>query len=177
MPTRTVAAAMQRVMAILGRRPEMGLQDDAPASALWEGGTRVETRHANGTRVQTDMPTEFGGTGDQVSPGWLLRAGLASCAATRIVMAAAQEGIALTTLEVVASSRSDTRGLLGMRDERGALVPAEPGEVTLRVRIAAPGVPPQRLRGLVEGAQRMSPVTAALHHAVPIALHTDIEGS
>jgi uncharacterized OsmC-like protein len=60
------------------------------------------------------MPSEVGGSGDQVTPGWLFRAGLASCAATRIAMAAAAEGIELATLEVRASSRSDTRGLLGM---------------------------------------------------------------
>ena len=74
----------------------MGMHDDAPATARWRGGTRVVTSHANGIEIPTDMPGELGGSGDRVTPGWLFRAGLASCAATRIAMGAAAEGIELT---------------------------------------------------------------------------------
>jgi hypothetical protein len=114
-----LATALQRVHAVLQRRPDSGLHDDAPATARWSGGTRVVASHANGAQVATDMPAELGGTGDQVTPGWLFRAGFASCAATSIVMAAAREGITLQTLELKASSRSDARGLLGMADANG----------------------------------------------------------
>jgi uncharacterized OsmC-like protein len=166
---------MRRVEAALRRRPEIGLHDDAPASARWDGGTRVVASHANGTQVLTDMPGELGGSGDQVTPGWLLRAGLASCAATRIAMAAATEGIELRTLEVLARSRSDTRGLLGMADAEGAPVHAGPRDVQLLVRISAPGVSPERLRALVEDSQRCSPVPCALEEAVPVALRVEVE--
>ena len=72
------------------------MHDDAPATARWQGGTpRRHVSHADGTQVPTDMPAELGGSGDQVTPGWLFRAGLASCAATSIVLAAAAEGIEL----------------------------------------------------------------------------------
>ena len=151
MTMQDVAAAMQRVETVLQRRPEMGLHDDAPAAARWEGGTRVVSSHANGTQMATDMPGELGGSGDQVTPGWLFRAGLASCAATRIAMGAAAEGIELAALEVVASSRSDTRGLLGHGGCATAQpVPAGPRDVQLLVRISAHGVEPERLRALVE---------------------------
>ena len=92
MASQDIAAAMQRVESVLRRRPEVGLHDDAPATARWQSGTRVVSSHANGTQIVTDMPTELGGSGDQVTPGWLLRAGLASCLATRIAMAAAAAG-------------------------------------------------------------------------------------
>jgi uncharacterized OsmC-like protein len=159
---------------VLRRRPEAGLHDDAPATARWSGGTRVVTEHANGTQVETDMPKEMGGSGDRVSPGWLLRAGMASCTATRIAMAAAAEGIELQALEVLASSRSDTRGLLGMADADGEAISAGPRDMQLLVRIAAHGVPAQRLQALVEESYRCSPMARAVQDAVPVALHIEI---
>jgi len=119
MTTEHIAAAMERVHMVLSRRPEMGLHEDAPATAAWHGNTRTVVGHANGTQVPTDMPTELGGSGDLVTPGWLFRAGIASCATTTIALTAAAQGIDLAALEVRVSSRSDTRGLLGMADERG----------------------------------------------------------
>ena len=177
MATSDLATAMQRAARALQRRPATGIHDDAPATAHWQAGTRVVASHANGTQVLTDMPGELGGGGDQVTPGWLFRASLASCLATRIAMGAAAEGIELGRLEVLASSRSDTRGLLGMTDAAGAPVSAEPSDVQLRVCIAAPGVPPQRLRTLVEDSHRHSPIPAAVEHAVPVDLRIDIDAS
>ncbi len=42
MSMQDIAAALQRVEAALERRPVMGLHDEAPATARWQGGTRVE---------------------------------------------------------------------------------------------------------------------------------------
>jgi uncharacterized OsmC-like protein len=153
----------------------MGMHDDAPATARWERGTRVVASHANGTQVATDMPSELGGTGDKVTPGWLFRAGLASCAATSIALTAAANGIILTMLEVRATSRSDARGLLGMKDSTGAPVPAGPCDVQLHVRIAADGVEPVRLRALVEDGYRCSPIPNAVISAVPVDLRIDVD--
>ncbi len=168
-----LAHALRRVQAVLERRPETGLHDDAPASVRWTGGTRMLASHANGTVVPTDMPAELGGTGDQVTPGWLFRAGLASCAATSITMAAVSQGIELTRLEVKASSRSDTRGLLGMTDSDGHTVHAGPGDVTLDVRIEAQGVASERLRELVEHGVSCSPIPAAVRTLTALALHIE----
>jgi len=175
MASQDLAAALERVEAVLRRRPDTGLHDDAPATSTWNGGTRIVARHPNGAQVPTDMPAELGGSGDQVTPGWLFRAGLASCAATSIVMKAATEGIALTALELHASSRSDTRGLLGMRDADGSNVSAAPGDLQLHVRIAADGVSAQRLRALVESGVRCSPIPNAVQLATPIAMHIDVD--
>jgi uncharacterized OsmC-like protein len=174
MAMQDVAAALQRVKAALKRRPEMGLHDDAPATARWENGMRIVASHANGTRMQTDMPDELGGTGDQVTPGWLFRAGIASCAATRIAMEAAAEGIELTALEVKVSSRSDTRGLLGLPDASGEAVCAAPTDVALHVRICAKNASANRLRTLVRESQRCSPIPNAVENAVPVALRIEV---
>jgi uncharacterized OsmC-like protein len=176
MASQEIAAAMQRVESVLKRRPEVGLHDDAPAIARWESGVRVVSSHANGTQLLTDMPTELGGSGEQVTPGWLVRAGLASCLATRIVMGAAAAGFELAMLEVSASSRSDARGLLGMPEPSGTPVCAGPRDMRVLVRIAAPGVSPERLRILIEESNRCSPVSAALRDAAPITLSIEMDG-
>ena len=175
MAMQDIASAMQRVEQVLRRRPEAGIHDDPPATARWESGMRVVASHPNGTQMPTDMPVQLGGSGDQVTPGWLLRAGLASCAATLIAMAAAAEGIELTVLEVLAKIRSDTRGLLGMANAEGTPINAGPSDVQLHVRISARAVAPERLRALVEDAQRCSPVPNALQNAVPVALRIEVD--
>jgi uncharacterized OsmC-like protein len=173
MTKQAIAAALQRFEAVLRRRPDMGLQPDSPATARWQGGTRVVASHANGTSVATDLPDELGGSGGLISPGWLFRAGLASCAASSIALLAAAEGIEMSTLEVVAESRSDTRGLLGMTDAHGAPVSPAPQALRLRVRIAAEGVAGERLRSLVERACARSPIPGAAQCALPLQLQID----
>lgn len=175
MTTVEIAAAVQRVASVLRRRPEAGIHYDTPASASWAGGLKSITTHPNGFQLETDMPEELGGRGQAVSPGWLFRAGLASCAATRIAMAAATEGIALSALELTASSRSDVRGIFGMTDADGAPVSAGPREVQLHVRICASGVSAERLKLLVEESHRCSPVSCAMQEAIPVALRIEIE--
>jgi uncharacterized OsmC-like protein len=175
MTMHAISTAIERLTAILRRRPEFALHGDTPAIARWQSGLRVVSGHENGTQVVTDMPMELGGSGNQVTPGWLMRAGLASCAATSIAMAAAAEQIELTTLEVSANSRSDARGLLGIAEADGAPVNAGPRDVELTVRVCAPGAAPDRLRALVEAGHRRSPVSSALCQVVPVSLRIDID--
>jgi uncharacterized OsmC-like protein len=177
MSAQYVADALQRVEVVLRRRPDMGVHDDSPATATWRGSTRIVTSHDNGIQVTTDMPNELGGTGDQVTPGWLLRAGLASCTATRIAMSAAAAGIELTKLELRASSRSDTRGMLGMSEPDGTRISAGPRNVELHVTIAAHGVPAEKLRALVEESHRCSPVPCAMQEETPVGLQIEVADS
>lgn len=169
-----IGKAAKRVIAAFQRRPDMGMHADAPAVARWNGGTRVSVRHADGMEVLTDMPVELGGRGDQVTPGWLFRAGLASCAATSITLAAASEGIELTALEVHVGSRSDARGLLGMSEANGAPVYAGPFEVEMHVTIAANGASAAAIESMVTGCLKHSPVPSALATATPMTLHVNV---
>jgi uncharacterized OsmC-like protein len=169
----TPAAAIARTHAVLQRRPQIGLHDDAPATARWTGGMRCVSSHANGSQVISDMPAELGGSGGQVTPGWLFRAGLASCAATAIAIRAASQGVELTDLEVRAASRSDTRGVLGLSESDGRPVSACPVDMTLHIRIAARGISPAALDELVRTGCRCSPVPNAVEQAVPVSLQID----
>jgi len=169
-----IAAALERVSAALQRKPQAGLHDDSAATARWAGGLRTEIRSDTGRSVATDMPAELGGDDSAMSPGWLWRAGLASCAVTRIAMVAASEGIELQTLEARTTSRSDTRGMLGMTEADGRPVPAQPLSVALEVRIAAPGVSAERLRALVESSAGCSPVTCVIQQPLPVALSVEV---
>lgn len=175
MQTQNLANALQRAKTVLQRRPDMGLHDDAPAIARLEGGTRVVSQHANGTEVTTDMPPELGGSGEQVTPGWLFRAGLASCAATCIAMTAATEGIQLELLEVQAGSRSDTRGVLGMAEADGEPVFAGARDVSLQIKVRAAGASSEALQRMVERSLSCSPVPASLLAATPLALQLDVD--
>jgi len=164
--SRDLIAALRRAEDFFRRRPELGLHDDAPATARLEFGTRIATSHPNGTTISSDMPTELGGTGDRITPGWLSRAGLAACATTTIAMAAAAQEIELSALEVRVDSRTDTRGLLGMEDAGGERVSASPRDFVLSVTIAARGVAAERLRSVVDEGLRRSPVSTALQNSI-----------
>jgi uncharacterized OsmC-like protein len=174
MTTATIASALQRVRAVFAQRPQVAVHADDPAIARWEQGLRVVARHANGAHMATDMPRELGGAGGDVTPGWLLRAGLASCLASRIAMEAAEREIAITSLEVVAESESDARGLFGMTDASGAAVSPGPRAVQMRVRMSAPNVAAETLRAMIEECQRCSPVQVALERAVPVKVQIEV---
>jgi uncharacterized OsmC-like protein len=170
-----VLKAIQRVRTVLARRPEAGVHVDEPATARWIDGLCVETCHANGTQITTDMPVELGGAGNQVSPGWLLRAAMASCLATRIAMEAAALGITLRRLEVLAKSTSDARGLLGMADDSGKKITPAPREVQLEVKIGATNSTKEQLQAMIDTSFCCSPVSAAIDRTVSVGLHINIE--
>ena len=137
----------------------------------------MHASHANGTVIATDMSAEVGGTGDRVSPGWLFRAGVASCAATMIAMMAAQRGIALATLEVRVDSRSDARGFLGVRDADGSPVYAGPQVLELVVTLAGRDEDAAQLRMLAEDACQRSPIPNAVQHATPMTMRIDVDAA
>jgi uncharacterized OsmC-like protein len=177
MTAERISKAVQRVQDVLSRRPEAGMHADEPAIARWGQDVRVVCTHANGTQIATDLPAEIGGSGDQVTPSWLLRAGLASCLATRIAVGAALEGIVLTRLEVSATSKSDVRGLFGMTTDLGEPITPGPRELRLEVRIGAPDASREKLKAIIDESYHCSPVSAALVQAVPVALQIEIEPS
>jgi organic hydroperoxide reductase OsmC/OhrA len=88
-------------------------------------------------------------------------------------MSAAAAGIELTFLEVLASSRSDARGLFGMVEASGKPVGAGPRDVQILVRISAAGVSAERLQDFVEDSNRCSPVSAALRDEISVALRVE----
>ena len=161
-----IRESILNVRSALASKPDAGPAPDRPAVAVMMDGLRCRAEGGDGWAVLTDMPAPVGGGGTAPTPGWLIRAALASCAATTIAMRAAELGVALTELEVTAESRTDLRGLLDVGDG------VEPGPVgaLLRVRLAADDADERRLEELVEWADSHSPVGDCVRRAIPVEL-------
>jgi hypothetical protein len=90
-------------------------------------------------------------------------------------MHAAMEGVELSELEVVATSNSDFRGVLGMSDTDGTRVSAGARDLQLHVKIAAAdGTPAEQLRSLVERSHGCAPVSCAVGSSTPIELLIEV---
>lgn len=166
MPDSPISTALQRVEKTFAQKPGMALQADTEARATLSGGLSLEVRHPAGHVIRTDMPSVLGGGGQEVAPGWLMRAGLASCTATVIAMRAERLGIRLTRLDVTATSHSDARGLLGLDPS----VPAGPLDVAMRVDVGAENADDAQLAELVAWAQEHSPIGNALRRPIQVEL-------
>ena len=159
------------VRSALASRADAGPAPDRPAVAVIEDRLRCRAEGGDGWAVVTDMPGAVGGEGAAPTPGWLIRAALASCAATTIAMRAAALDIALTELEVTAESETDMRGLLGVGED----VEPGPAGARLRIRLAADDADEQQLEELVEWADSHSPVGDCVRRAVPVELEITTE--
>ncbi|MFQ5523867.1 MAG: OsmC family protein [Acidimicrobiia bacterium] len=164
-----IRESISRAIEYLSTHPEKSRGSDGSVSAVVVEGLKVQVRGSRGESLVSDMPPSVGGAGTAPTPGWLMRAAIASCDTTVIAMRAAQEGVELSDLEVVVDSESDDRGLLGMDES----VPPGPLGVRIRIRIAAGGVPQERLREIVDWALQHSPVPDAVQRAVPVAFEIE----
>lgn len=169
-----IAEAVRDTAAIFRRRPDLGPGDDSPATVSWAGGLRFEGEHPSGRRIATDMPDRIGGAGGEITPGWLARAGVGACTATCIVIAAAERGIELTRLEIRTTSRSDSRGVLGLSEADGSRVDAGADDYRMAVRIGARDASRETLLALVEEGRRRSPIYLALVRAQPVTMDVEI---
>ena len=161
MPANQIRRALDDLSSLLAEHPEKARGPNVPATARLLEGLRCEANGPNGETVHTDMPALVGGAASAPSPGWLLRASLASCTATTIAMRAAKLGIELTTLEVTVESSSDNRGMLGL-DEK---VSAGLSPITTRVKIGARNLAAGQLRELAEWGDRHSPIACTTRSA------------
>jgi uncharacterized OsmC-like protein len=162
-----IRRALEEVAGYLGEHPQAGAEADPPATAVLAGGLLCRVQGPAG-ELTTDMATALGGGGDAPSPGWLMRAALASCDATIIAMEAARAGIELTHLTVSVVSESDNRGVLGVGDG----IPPGPLSVRVRIELAADNAGEAELRELVERAESRSAVADAIKREV--ALTTEV---
>jgi uncharacterized OsmC-like protein len=146
--------------------PDKGAGTDAAATATREEGLRFRVAGPNG-EIVSDMSKSVGGGATAPSPGWLMRAALASCDATTVAMEAARDGIELTDLTVTVDSETDFRGVLGVDD-----VPPGPRTVRVRIEVAAANATEDQLREIVRRAESRSPVRDAL--ARELSMSTEV---
>lgn len=160
-----IAEAITSAKAYLGAHPDEARYRDSVASAVVEDGLRIRVTGPDGSSLVTDMVTGVGGTASAPSPGWLFRAAYASCAATLIVMRAAEQGVVLTGLAVDVDGESDDRGILGTADD----VPA--GPIGMRVTVRAESDRDEEtVREIALWGLKHCPVDDAVRRPVPVEL-------
>jgi uncharacterized OsmC-like protein len=153
----SIRNAMETASGYLREHPDAAAGTDAPATAVREEGLRFQVEGPKGV-VISDMSESVGGGATAPTPGWLLRAALASCDATLVAMEAARDNVELSELTVTVESESDFRGVLGV--DRSV----HPGPLAVRVRIelSAPDADEAQLREIVQRAELHSPVRDAV---------------
>ncbi len=157
----SISSSIEAASGHLAEHPEAAVATDATATAVREEGLRFRVEGPNGD-VVSDMSKAVGGGATAPTPGWLLRAALASCDATLVAMEAARDGVELTDLVVTVESESDFRGVLGIDDS----VPPGPLSVRVRIHLAAANATAEQLHAIVQRAESRSPVRDALVRAV-----------
>lgn len=166
----SIRECLEKRRAALAANPETARTKTNALTARLVHGLRCEVTGPNAEAICTDMPNTLGGNATAPSPGWYLRAAVASCTATVIAMRAAQLGITLTTLEVSVESQADQRGLLGLDDR----VSAGASTLCTHVRIGADGVTADRLRTLVAWGDAHSPVACTVRGAPACSVDVEI---
>jgi uncharacterized OsmC-like protein len=164
--TDAIRGALEGASAYLTEHPEEARYTDSLATATLGEGLRVRVEGPNGERLETDMPAAVGGAGSAPSPGWFLRAAVASCVSSLARMRAAQIGLEGLAGSVEVDSESDDRGILGLDPS----VPAGPLSMRIRFRVAAAGADASRLREVAEWAVQHCPVSDAVGRAVPVSV-------
>lgn len=165
-----IKQALEKLDARYTAQPETARVKSAPATARLISGLVCETVGPNGERVVTDMPPAMGGTATGPNPGWLLRAAMASCAATVIASRAARLGIGLKMLEVSVHAESDLRGVLGLDPGTSARMLGQ----RMKVRIASDDASAQALEDLVRWADAHSPVGCTICSNEGYALQVEV---
>lgn len=165
-----IRVALTKAIEHLSAHREEARYTDGAAIATLVDGLRCEAKDPDGRAVYSDMPASVGGEDSAPSPGWLLRAAVASCDATLIAMHAAAAGITLSQLQVTIDSTSDDLGILGIDPS----VPAGPLTMRARVRIGSPDASFEQLRALVAEAIQHCPVSDAVARPVPVSLEVQV---
>lgn len=165
-----IKTAIEAATAFLTANPKEAVATDSVAIARHSDGLKFEVSDPDGRSVLTDMVTGVGGEDSAPSPGWLLRAAVASCDATLIAMHAATAGVRLTELVVEVDSTSNDLGILGIDPE----VPSGPLDMTTRVRVASPDMAAVDLEALVRKAIEHCPVFDAVKNPVEMRVEVAV---
>lgn len=169
MSAATVREALEKAERVFTAKPELAAVQASPATARLLDGLRCDITGPDGEHAIADLKKALGGSDSAPSPGWYLRAAMASCTAINIAMRAARLGIVLRDLEVSVTARLDYRGLFGLAAMSCAL-----SDLRMQVKIGADGVSAQQLHELVEWSDARSPVGCTVREGPQIDLKIDI---
>jgi uncharacterized OsmC-like protein len=169
MSAATVREALKKAERVFTAKPELAVIQGVPVTARLLEGLRCDITGPGGEHAIADVKKALGGSESGPSPGWYLRAAIASCTAIGIAMRAAQDGIVLRELEVSVTAQADYRGWFGLADVSCSL-----SELRMQVKIGAEGVSPQQLRELVEWSDAHSMVGCTVRAGSQIELQIDV---
>ena len=164
-----IGKAVASVEAWLQSQEDPGPQADVPATATIGNGLRCRIESPDGSAIYTDMPATVGGSATANSPGWHLRAALASCDATLLAMRAARLGLELDSIEVRVEASSDGRGMF----LDTGISPAS-SEMCLHFKIGAGNASTEQIEALVHWVEQHSPVGADVMRAVNLRSELEI---
>ena len=83
-----IAESVAKASAYLADHPDEARYRDSAATARLTKGLVVEVAGPADERLTIDMPAGIGGSASAPSPGWFLRAALASCVASLVAIRA-----------------------------------------------------------------------------------------
>ena len=153
---------VERNIKALKLRPSLG-QGTATTIVRVRSGVTCDIEDGSWKLVSDEMPGD-GGAGLGPDAGVLVRAGLGSCLAQGYVIWAALLDVPLDSVEVTVEADYDAVGMYGVDDSVSPGWPA----VRYTVAISSPA-PEERVRELVETADRHSPILDDLRRAVPVS--------
>ncbi len=162
MEAKDLKTAMQRNKKAIELRPAIG-RGTATTTVKARSGVTCDIEDGPWELVADEMPGD-GGAGLGPDPGVLGRAALGSCLAMGYVMWASQMDVPLDSVEVTVEADYDASGMYGIDDS------VDPGFQAMRynVSISSPA-PEERVRELVEFADRHSSLLDSFRRAVPVS--------
>ena len=162
MSDKDLKTIIERNVKAIKLRPSIG-QGTATTTVRVRSGVTCDIEDGGWKLIADEGPGD-GGAGLGPDPGVLGRAALGSCLAMGYVEWAAVMEIPLDSVEVVVEADYDARGMFGVDDSVSPGWPA----VRYTVVIGSPA-PPERVRELVELADKRSPLLDDFQRTLPVS--------
>jgi uncharacterized OsmC-like protein len=153
--------ALERNIKAIKLRPSIG-RGTATTTVKIRSGVACDIEDG-GWKLVADQSTGDGGAGLGPDPGVFGRAALGSCLAMGYVIWATRLGVALDSVEVVVEADYDAAGMYGVDDS----VPPGWGALRYKAKISS-AAPEERVREVVEAADRHSPLLDDFRRPVPV---------
>ncbi len=119
-------------------------------------------------KLVTDNPKSEGGEGRGPTPGFLIRAGLASCCAICYGIAAARLEVPIDSIDVEVESDFDARGLYGLAEVTHGFT-----EVRLTVHVCS-AAPEADILNVIDTGDDMSPMLWVVRDPVTVKREVEI---
>jgi uncharacterized OsmC-like protein len=160
-PQHRIAEALDRLDAVLVKRPSFGVDTERSVSTITDG--LKCTSQEGSWRFETDLPDTMGGESSAPSPGVLGRAALGSCLAMGYQMRASRMGVPVESVRVEIEADYDVAGMLSTQAD------ARPGysEVRYHVHIESDAAKPDIMR-ILDEADRLSPYRDVFGATTPL---------